>query len=115
MDDSFDNLRNFVHDHDLLDRNSNIHFKAIVSIKTALNRIPNEEMEIRITFDDGRVSIQDSKSILDTDLYPTVFYAMWQKMEHVDEMYLHICDIHRSNAKIGKYDVKIIPNGRLKE
>lgn len=46
MDESLDNLRNFVHDHDLLDRYSNIHFKAIVSIKTALNRIPNEEMEI---------------------------------------------------------------------
>lgn len=65
--------------------------------------------------DDGGVTIQNSKSVLDTDLYPTVFYARWQKMEHVDEMYLHISDVHRFNAKIGKYDVKIIPQGKLKE
>lgn len=41
-------------------------------------------------------------------LYPTVFEAKWNKMEHKTD-HLLISDVHTKNSDIGKYDVKIIP------
>jgi hypothetical protein len=45
---------------------------------------------------------------LDPYLYPTVFEAIYGKMEHKVD-HLTIKDNHTRNADIGKYEVKIIP------
>ena len=45
-------LKDFIENHQLRDRYSNIHFKAIVSIKTSQNEIIKETMKVMITFDD---------------------------------------------------------------
>jgi len=104
-------LKDFVSDNNLMDMYSNIHFKALVSIKTAQKEIKSKEMEVRITFDNfnsyGKVSL--IADYIDPLLFPTIFEAGWQKMEYRENMYLHITDTHKKNPKIGMYDVKIIP------
>lgn len=104
-------LKDFVGKHKLRDMYSNIHFKALVSIKTALNEILNEEMEVRITFDGydnyGKVTLL--ADYLDPNLFPTEFDAKWQKMEYKGNIFLNISDIHKRNPSIGKYNVKIVP------
>lgn len=110
-------LRDFVHTHDLQDRHSNCHIKAIVTITTSLNKITNEEMEVMINLDGynstGEVTLLDHD--LDHDLYPTVFKANYAQLNHVNSEYLEITDTHMKNPKIGKYTVKIIPLRRLKD
>ena len=110
------NLKDFVEHHDLQDRFSNIFFNALVTIKTATNKVTNQHMEVRISFDgyDSYGAVTLMKSDLDTNLYPTIFEAKWNQMEHVDDEYLSISDTHKMNPKIGKYLVKIIPLDILK-
>ena len=115
--DNSQELRDFVETHDLRNRFSIIHFKSLVSITTAQNKLINKEMEVMITFDDfdsyGKVSLLDSG--LDPYLFPTVFEAKWQTMIHVDKEFLKISDTHKQNNRIGVYKVKIIPLEKLKE
>ncbi len=110
-------LSDFVHYHDLQDRNSNCFFKALVTITTSQNKITNEEMKVMITLDGynstGEVSLLDHN--LDPYLYPTVFKAKYSPIEHINKEYLKIMDTHKQNPKIGKYTVKIIPLRRLKD
>jgi hypothetical protein len=120
MEQGYDNqgeLKDFVERHKLMDMYSNIHFKASVSIKTAKNEIVDEEMNVMITFDDfnsyGKVTLMGHD--LEPTLYPTVLEAKWQKMIHVENVFLQISDIHKKNPMIGKYDVKIVPMGKLKK
>jgi len=110
-------LKDFVEKHRLMDMYSNIYFTASVSIKTAKNEIVDEEMNVMITFDDfnsyGKVTLMGHD--LDPTLYPTVLEAKWQKMVHVGKVFLNISDIHKKNPMIGKYEVKIVPMGRIKK
>jgi hypothetical protein len=114
--DNIGQLKSFVQEHDLQDRHSVIQFEAIVTIKTAKRRIISDKMKIWIPFDDGgSVRILASEASLDPHLFPTVFLAQYPKIEHVDHEYLLISDTHTRNAEIGKYEVKIIPQRRLRE
>lgn len=110
-------LRNFVEKHKLRDRFSTIRFLAVVSITTAKNEITNRQMEVMISFENfnstGQLMLMDSS--IDPHLYPTVFEAKWQQMEHVDGQYLLISDIHSKNAMIGEYSVKVIPLKKLRD
>lgn len=110
-------LKEFVKNHNLSDMYSVIQFKALVTILTVQNKLINLEMNVNITFDGyenyGTVSLFESN--IDPYLYPTVFYAQWQKMEYVNNEYLRITDTHTKNPSIGKYEVKIIPLSRLRE
>lgn len=104
-------LKDFVETHNLMNRNSIVHFNSIVTIETANNKITNQKFEIMISFDNynslGLITILESN--IDPNLFPTVFEANWQKMEHIENEYLKITDIHKKNHLIGKYTVKIIP------
>lgn len=101
-------LKDFIQDNKLKDINSNIHFNALVSIKTAQKEIKSKEMKVRITFNDsGKVFL--IADYLDTDFFPTIFKVEYGKMEYKENMYLHISDTHKENQKIGMYDVKIMP------
>lgn len=110
-------LKDFIELHDLSDMYSIIHFAAAVSIETAQNKIQNEIMEVRITFDDydsyGKVFLVSND--LDPYLYPTVFEAKWQEMEHINNVYLQISDTHRRNSIIGKYRVLIVPQRKFRD
>jgi len=110
-------LRNFVETHELRNRFSIIQFNAVVSITTAMNKITNQQMEVMISFDNfnslGQVTLMESR--LDPEKYPTVFEATWQQMEHVDNEYLLISDIHKKNPSIGTYSVKVIPLVKLRD
>lgn len=110
-------LKDFVEQHDLQNRYSVTHFQALLTIRTAENKMINRQVEILISFDNfnslGQVTIMDST--IDPMLFPTVFEANYQKMEHINEEYLLITDVHTKNAQIGDYEVKIIPLGRTQD
>jgi hypothetical protein len=110
-------LSDFVEKHNLMNRFSIINFNALVNITTNSNKITNRQMEVMISFDNynslGQVTLMVSD--IDPKQYPTVFEANWQTMQHVDNEYLLITDIHRKNLLIGKYSVKIIPLGKLRD
>lgn len=110
-------LSDFVQKHDLMNRFSITHFNAIVSITTANNKITNRQMEVMISFDNynslGQLTLMESD--IDPNLYPTVFEATWQKMEHIENEYLLIADVHKNNPVIGKYSVKITPLGKIRD
>lgn len=107
-------LRDFVHQNKLMDAYSNIQFYAVVMIKTAKNKVTNQNMRIMITFDG---SVYGEVTLLDNDLdpyeYPTVLKARYQNMELLED-YLEISDKHPS-PKIGKYTIKIFPVARLRD
>ncbi|MDM1551807.1 hypothetical protein [Empedobacter falsenii] len=110
-------LREFVHQHKLMNRHSIIQFNAIVNISTAKNKLTNQNIRIMVTLDGfdsyGQVTLLEND--LDPYLFPTVFEAKWQKMKHIDNKYLEISDVHTKNQDIGKYNVKIIPLERLND
>ena len=110
-------LSNFVEKHNLRNRHSIIHFNAVVSITTAKNKLVNKQIEVMISFDNynslGQVTLMESE--LDSMLFPTIFEAIWQSMEHIEDEHLLISGIHRKNPLIGKYSVKIIPLNKLKD
>lgn len=110
-------LTDFVETHDLRNSYSNIHFNAIISITTAKNRLVNQQMEVMISFENynslGLVTLLEND--IDPLIFPTSFEATWQKMEHIENEYLLISDIHRKNPKIGKYSVKIIPLKNIRD
>lgn len=103
-------LSEFVSLHKLRNRYSIVYFKALVTIETAMNLLTNVQMNIRISFSDyesaGKVTIEDD---LNPYLYPTIFEAKWQIIEHVNSEFLYITDVHKKNKNIGKYSVKITP------
>jgi hypothetical protein len=101
-------LKEFVERHNLTDNNSLIRFKAIVTIKTPLNKITNEKMNLSIAFDGynnfGTVTLLENR--INHKLYPTEFKAIYQTMEFIDGNYLYITDTHPT---IGVYEVEITP------
>ncbi len=109
-------LSDFVEKHNLMNKYSNIHFNAFVTIKTIKNIVAMRQMEVMILFDNynslGQVKLMEND--LNPYLFPTLFEAKWQTMRHVDNEYLIISDIHRKNIDIGKYSVKIIPITKLR-
>lgn len=110
-------LKEFVEHHKLTNRKSITQFSALVSIQTAKNKITKQEMNLGVTFDGyenyGTVTLLESD--IDPYLYPTVFLAQWQKMEHIENEFLKITDTHTKNPDIGKYEVRILPLQRLRE
>jgi len=110
-------LKGFVEYHKLTNRNSITQFSALVTIQTVKNKIIKQEMNVGITFDGyenyGTISLLESD--INPYLYPTVFYAQWQKMEHIENEFFKITDTHTKNADIGKYEVRILPLQRLRE
>jgi len=110
-------LKNFIEIHELSDRNSDVYFRSLVSITTEANNIRNQEMKVRISFDNygsyGQVVFVEDR--IDPYLYPTVFEAKFLYMQHIDDEYLLIKGNHTRNAKIGEYSVKITPLGRCDE
>jgi hypothetical protein len=48
-------------------------------------------------------------------LYPTVFEANWQTMQHIGNEYLLITDTHKKNNLIGTYSIKVIPLEKLSD
>lgn len=105
-------LGDFVSVHDLRDdKTGNIIFKAIVTVSTEKNKITNQQITCRITFDGynnaGTLKFVDDN--LDPQFYPTEFDAKWQLFKHVDEEFLTIEGKHTQNQDIGSYLVKIIP------
>jgi hypothetical protein len=114
--DNSHELRDFVDTHHLRNRYSVIHFNAIISITTAKNKVTNLAAEVMVNFDEyGQLSILRAETELNPYLYPTVFDAMWQNMQHIDGEYLLVTDTHRKNADIGKYSAKIHPLKRLRD
>lgn len=110
-------LSNFIHSHKLMNRHSIIEFMAIVTIKTANNKVTNHQMRVMAQLDGydslGTLSLLESE--LDPYLYPTVFDAKWQSFQHVDSEFLLIKGNHIKNSDIGKYEVKIIPLQRTRD
>lgn len=102
-------LKDFIQDNNLMDMYSNIRFKALVSIKTIQKEIRNQEMNVRVTFQEGYGKITLLEESLDPYQFPSEFEAQWQKMEYKENLYLYITDTHKKNPSIGKYEVKIIP------
>lgn len=109
-------LSDFVEKHNLMNRLSRVHFNAVVSITTSNNKVVNRQMEVMISFDNynslGRLTLLEND--IDSNLYPTVFEASWQKMEHIENEFLLITDVHKKNSVIGRYTVKIIPLGKIR-
>lgn len=105
-------LNDFAHAHKLVDKYSNIHFSAIVTINTAVseNKVTNSEMTVRISFDDanshGKLYLEGG---LDPYKYPTELKADYDVIEHIENEYLQISGHHTKNPKIGRYTIKIIP------
>jgi hypothetical protein len=114
---NLEEIKSFVEGHDLMDNRSNIQFIANVTIKTALNEIEDEKMTVMITYEGfdnyGIVTLLNSD--LNPNLFPTVFNGKWQKMEHIEGVFLQISDFHKMNPKIGQYNVKIVPIRRIKK
>ncbi|MBC9813947.1 hypothetical protein H9Y05_15830 [Crocinitomicaceae bacterium CZZ-1] len=108
-------LRDFISTHELIDRSGNIFFNAVVSIDTKKNKIRNKLINVMITLDGydslGQINLLDSK--LDPYLYPTVFDAKWQIMNHINDQYLEIRGNHLKNADIGQYLIQILPLEKL--
>lgn len=113
---SHSQLRDFVETHELTNRHSIINFNSIVTIATAQSELSSQEMEIMITFDgfanSGTVSLMENE--LDPNEFPTRFLAEHQTIEHVDKVSLKITGKH-PNPRIGNYEVKIIPLGKLRD
>lgn len=114
MEQELDNIRelkDFVENHQLNDRYPIVTFKAIVSIKTAQKEIKEALMDVMINFNEfnscGQLTLMENH--LDPLLYPIVFEPKWQKMRNVENVFLHVTGIHKTNPVIGKYEVKIIP------
>ncbi|MBA9074819.1 hypothetical protein GGR22_002992 [Flavobacterium gossypii] len=110
-------LSEFINRHDLMNNESNVLFNAVISITTVNNKIRNQQMKVMILLDSfgslGKILLMQSG--LDPKLYPTIFEANWQDMEHIDEEYLLIKDVHTKNASIGEYSVKIVPLEKTNE
>lgn len=110
-------LKEFVEHHKLTNRKSITQFSALVTIQTAKNKITKQEMNVGVTFDGyenyGTVTLLESD--IDPYLYPTVFLAQWQKMEHIENEFLKVTDTHTKNPNIGKYEIRIFPLHRLKD
>ncbi len=110
-------LSDFVAKHKLRNRHSDVHFKAVVSIKTDSDELLNKQMEVMISFENygsgGQLTLMDSN--LDPYVFPTRFDVNWQKMEHIDSTHLMITGDHTRNATIGKYSVSITPLGRIRD
>ncbi|TRX30427.1 hypothetical protein FNW52_20230 [Flavobacterium sp. ZT3R18] len=120
MEEQYENghqLKDFVETHNLMNRNSIVNFNSIVSITTANNKITNRKIEVMVSFDNynslGLVTFLESD--IDTSLFPTVFEANWQKMEHIENEFLKISDIHKKNPLIGEYTVKITPLEKIRD
>ncbi len=110
FDEQIDNigeLRNFVFNNDLMDRASNIRFKALVTINTANRVVTDEEVQVAIYLDnDGVVDIITER--LDTRKFPLHFSSVWQKMFNKNK-YLFIVGKHERNNAIGNYEIKLVP------
>jgi len=109
-------LSNFVEEHNLRNRVSIIHFNALITIKTAKNLIKNERVEVMISFDnfDSYGDLKFLTGDFDPYLYPTVFEAKWQKMQHKID-HLIISGNHTQNPDIGKYEVKVVPLEKIRD
>ncbi len=110
-------LSDFIHSHKLMNSRSIIEFMAIVTIRTANNKVTNQQMRLMAQLDgyDSLGTLSLLESDLDPYLYPTVFDAKWQSFQHVDGEFLLITGNHNKNAAIGKYEVKIIPLQRTRD
>jgi hypothetical protein len=88
-----------------------IDFMAVVTIRTILNKIINQQMRIMVHLDgyDNLGTLTFIENELDPYLYPTEFNAKWQTFQYIDDEYLLITGNHTMNTNIGKYEVKIIP------
>ncbi len=104
-------LKDFVLYHKLINSDRIIQFNAIVTMITSKNKITNKNIKVMVTFEGynnyGQLSLFDSE--IDPYLFPTVFEAKYQIMQHIDNEYLEINDVHTKNPDIGKYKIKIIP------
>ena len=100
-----------------MNSHSVVQFNALVTIHTASNSVNNTKVEITITFDgynnSGRLFF--TKDDLDPLLFPTTFNAKWDKMQHVDQVYLAISGFHKRNPTIGNYTAKVVPLERLRD
>lgn len=110
-------LSNFIHSHKLMNRHSIIEFIAIVTIRTANNKVTNKQMKIMVELSGynslGALTLLENE--LNPLLYPTVFDAQWQSFKHVDNEFLWIVGNHTQNSDIGRYEVKIIPLQRTRD
>lgn len=112
--DNIQILKKIVEEKHLMNRHSVVDFIALVTIKTAKNKITNQEMRIMISFDDyPTLSILENE--IDPMLYPTVLNTQWQDFDYVDNEYLNITGFHSKNSNIGNYNIKIIPLRKIKE
>ena len=109
---SFNNtseLKEFVKDKNLSDKNSNIFFNAKIELSTAEN-FAEIESEVMIRFDgynsSGKLTITNSG--LNPYKFPEEFEANWQTFEYKNREYLNIIGVH-PKQEIGKYLIKIIP------
>lgn len=100
----------FVKFHNLMNRNSNIKFQAIVNIDTDFNYIENYHLRVMITFE-GYNTLGDFKfyeNDLDFNFYPTTCKLDFQEFEFLNNTKLSIKGTHPS-TNIDKYQVTILP------
>ncbi len=106
-------LMDFVHHHNLMDSYSNIIFTGAVTIETEHDVLENHVTQFIVTNDGydnyGTLYIHED---IDHNVFPSKYEAKWQTIKHVDKSYLKINGSHPS-LKIGKYEVRIIPHGKL--
>ncbi|RLK00102.1 hypothetical protein [Tenacibaculum discolor] len=102
-------LKEFVEDQNLSDKNSNIFFNAQIELTTSKNFVQIES-KVMIRFDgynsSGKLTIIGSE--LNPHLFPEEFEANWQTFKYHDNQYLQITGNH-PKKEIGKYKVDITP------
>lgn len=107
-------LKEFISNFKLMNRNSIVDFNARVKIKTSKRQIEIVS-RVFVTFEgnhSGKLSLLTSE--IDANEFPTELIVNYQDFEFIDEIYLKISGIHTINPEIGVYTVKIFNAERRK-
>jgi hypothetical protein len=100
-------LRDFVFEHKLINKHSNICFKADLVLTTAKRNLELSDTIFLVTFDDfGSRGALRIHTDLDPYKYPTTFDAKWQKIRRPEQYTLTISGVHPM-PEIGAYKVEI--------
>lgn len=111
---SLGQLQNFISEHKLKNRNSDVNFYAKVFITTARVTKKEEDIEIIVNFNsDKGIQIIFLEHNLPAAFYPTIFYPYYDDFVHENNEKLIITGVHTLNSDIGNYTIEIFPLGRV--
>lgn len=104
-------LNKFIEKHKLRDKDSNVHFYALIDVEAYEEQTYRQEVEIWVHHQvyNRTAELTFTQHNLDFNYYPTQFFPDFQTFTHVNNSYLEIKGFHSKNPKIGKFVVKIFP------